>query len=84
MKQRQQTVYHVELKDPREGEKKHYYFGSQAAIFQTFTSERLGISYRSLSNSYNLSERDYDNKKCTIRKGYLRVSRKTRNFADEY
>jgi len=83
MKQRQQTVYHVELKDQRDGESKHSYFGSQAAIFQTFSSERLGISYRSLSNNYNLSERDYENKKCVIRKGFLRVSKKNRNFADE-
>jgi hypothetical protein len=74
-------VYHVELKDPRDNERKHMYFGSQAAIFQTFGNDRLGISYRSLSNNYDLSERDYENKKCIIRKGYLRVSKKNRNFA---
>ena len=81
MKQRQQTVYHVELKDPIENEKKHTYFGSQAAIFQTFGNDRLGISYRSLTNNYDLSVSEYENKKCIIRKGYLRVSRKNRNFA---
>lgn len=79
--ERKQTVYHVELKDPRDNERKHMYFGSQAAIFQTFGNDRLGISYRSLSNNYDLSERDYENKKCIIRKGYLRVSKKNRNFA---
>jgi hypothetical protein len=81
MKQRQQKVYHVELADPRGNEPKHSYFGSQAAIFQTFGNERLGISYRSLSNSYNLQEREYSNRHCTIRMGYLQVSRKNRNFA---
>lgn len=81
---RQQKVYHVELKEPREGETKHTYFGSQAAIFQTFTSERLGITYKSLSNrKYNLSEREYSNRNCIIRMGYLRVSKKNRNFAHE-
>ena len=79
--ERKQTVYHVELKDPRDNERRHTYFGSQAAIFQTFGTDRLGISYRSLSNNYDLSERDYENKKCIIRKGYLRVSKKNRNFA---
>ena len=54
-------VYHVELS----GE--HFYFGSQAAIFDTFTSEQLGISLDSLRGHVNLSEGPYQNKKCIIR-----------------
>lgn len=54
-------VYHVELS----GE--HYFFGSQAAIFDTFTSEQIGITLASLRGHVNLSDKPYHNKKCIIR-----------------
>lgn len=64
-------VYHVELKEPIEG-KKHFYFGSQVAIFDYFSPDRLGISYRTLTNKYDLRRRPYENEFCIIRFGKLR------------
>lgn len=54
-------VYHVEY----EGE--HHFFGSQAAIFDTFTAVQMGITLDSLRNHVNLSDGPYQNKKCIIR-----------------
>lgn len=68
-------VYHLELKEPIDG-KVHFYFGSQIAIYDTFTPEQLGISYNVLKDRYTLSDQPYENKKCIIRLGYL-VTRKT-------
>lgn len=61
-------VYHVELKQPIAG-KSHYYFGSKIAIYDVLTVEQVGISYKSLSNLYDLSKQPYENKKCIIRLG---------------
>lgn len=64
-------IYHIEFKELVNG-KIHYYFGSQAAIYDTFDSETVGISYKSLSNQYDLSKQQYENKKCIIRLGDLK------------
>lgn len=68
-------IYHVELKG-QAGVCRHSYFGSQAAIFESISSEQLGISYRTLVNKYDLSKQPYENKKCIIRMGEL-VRKKT-------
>ena len=62
-------VYHVEFKG---GDGGHYYFGSQAAIFEWFTPLDLGISLKSLRNKYNLAERPYQNGHVIIRLGELK------------
>lgn len=62
---KERTVIHVEYMDT------HYYFGSMAAIYTTFTPEQIGIALGTLRN-YRLSERKpYLNNKCVIRKGVL-------------
>ncbi|MDV7051559.1 hypothetical protein R4E93_07825 [Bacteroides ovatus] len=67
-------VYHVELSEPIEVDgksEKHFYFGSQAAIYGTFSAEQLGISYGYLKSKFHLEEKPYSNDKCTIRLGAL-------------
>ena len=70
-------IYHVELKDPAGDEPKHSYFGSAAAIFDTFDTSRLGISYLGLMNNYRLQTEDYENRHCVIRCGFLQTKKKT-------
>jgi len=61
----ERTVIHLEMNG------KHYYFGSIANIYEYFDADIIGISYGSLRN-YGLSEeKQYQNKKCIIRKGVL-------------
>lgn len=60
-------VYDVEFK--RDGT--HHYFGSQAAIFEWFTRLDIGISLKSLRNTYDLSKAPYENKRVIIRLGEL-------------
>ncbi|MCL6101218.1 MAG: hypothetical protein M1292_01825 [Bacteroidetes bacterium] len=62
-------LYHVEF---FEGKKKHYYFGSQAAIYDTFTPEQIGITLDYLRNAINLVEAPYENRKCIIRLGEVK------------
>lgn len=63
-------AYHVELKEPIDGQK-HFYFGSQTAIFDILSSDQVGISLNSLLNNHKFVNGDYHNKKCTIRLGKL-------------
>ena len=63
-------IYHVEMKEPIEG-RKHFYFGSQAAIYEVFSTSQVGISYKSLTNKYDLTEKPYENRKCIILIGEL-------------
>lgn len=41
-------IFHVEFNEPIDG-KKHYYFGSKSAIFQRFSAEQVGITYKSVT-----------------------------------
>lgn len=67
----QQTkVIHVELKDPYQN-KKHYYYGSKAAIYDELPEEVVGIKKESLWN-VDLEKGEYINRLCTIRFGILR------------
>ena len=62
-------VYHVQLITPYQDET-HFYFGSQAAMFDHFPKGVLGrISLKSLVNNYDLADGEYKNKYCTIRLG---------------
>lgn len=67
----QQTkVIHVELKDPYM-DKKHFYYGSKAAIYDELPEGVVGIKKESLWN-VDLDSREYINRLCTIRSGALR------------
>jgi len=50
----------------------NYYFGSIAAIFDTFTPERLGVSKSRLWSFGITPERPYRNKICTIYRGEIK------------
>ncbi|MCC8152957.1 MAG: hypothetical protein LIP01_01310 [Tannerellaceae bacterium] len=63
-------IYHVELKEPKDG-KQHFYFGSRAAIYQELSRQEIGIALKSLTNNHKFADGDYTNKKCTIRLGYI-------------
>lgn len=80
MKQ-QFKVIHVELKEPYNG-KKHYYFGSKAAIYDMLSEDRIGISKESLWN-VDLSVGEYANKHCIIRMGKLRRKNTNRGTKKE-
>lgn len=41
-------IVHVQLKEPREGQKEHHYFGSLSAIYTELTPEDVGRTYESL------------------------------------
>ena len=56
-----EQVVHVCLGDDR-----HYYFGSVAAIFDTFTPDELGVSLPTLWNHGLSHDRPYINNKCRI------------------
>ena len=66
-------VFHVEFREPVEG-KKHYYFGSKAAIYQRFTPQQIGIAYSSLRSFGSIKDRPYVNTLCTIWQGELIAS----------
>lgn len=69
MKQ-QFKVVHVELKEPYR-DKRHYYYGSKAAIYDELPEEVIGIKKESLWN-VDLEKTDYENRLCIIRSGVLR------------
>ena len=69
MKQ-QFKVIHVELVTPYK-DKKHYYYGSKAAIYEHLSEEIIGIKLESLWN-VDLDKEEYKNKLCTIYMGILR------------
>lgn len=69
------TIYHVKFSDDS-----HAYFGSIAAIFDTFTPERLGVSKSRLWSFGITPERPYRNKICTIYRGEIHRKRGNRKF----
>lgn len=67
-------VYHIELTVPIviDGTpRKHFYFGSKAAIYGTLSPEQVGITYNYLRSKIRLDKQEYSNIKCTIRLGVL-------------
>jgi len=69
------TIYHV-----RFGDDQHTYFGSIAAIFDTFTPERLGVSKFRLWSFGITPEHPYRNKICTIYRGEIERKKGNRKF----
>lgn len=68
-------IYHIEFHDAicvNGNEDKHFYFGSKAAIYDTFTSDQIGITYNYLRSGIHLENGPYSNSKCIIRLGVLR------------
>lgn len=73
-----QKVIHVELKEPFKG-KRHYYFGSKAAIYEDLSEDLIGIKKESLWN-VDLDKVEYQNKFCTIRMGSLKRKQTDRGY----
>lgn len=71
---RNDKVIHVELEQPYQ-EKRHWYFGSKAAIYQVIPAEILGVSLTTLWKHKG----QYLGKHCTIREGVL-IRQKTNRF----
>lgn len=67
---KQEQVVHVCLGDDR-----HYYFGSVAAIFDTFTPDELGVSLPTLWNHGLSHDRPYKNNRCAIYRGNIKRKR---------
>ena len=63
-------VIHVELREPYNG-KRHFYFGSIAAIFDELSEEQIGIKKESLWN-VDLSRVEYQNKDFTNIMGFFK------------
>lgn len=66
---RQRKVVHVELKEPYNG-KRHWYFGSVEAIYDTIPPDIVGVAKTTLWNVFS-KERKYTSKTATIRIGWL-------------
>lgn len=80
MKKQARKVYHVEFVNPfniNSKQEQHFYFGSQAAIYDIFYAEQLGISYGYLKSKFHLENEPYSNEKCTIRLGVLYCKEKS-------
>ena len=76
---RQTKIFHVELKEPVvvDGEPlKDFYFGSKAAIYDTFTPEQIGITYNYLRSKIHLDTKKYSNSKCTIKQDVIKAKKK--------
>lgn len=74
-------IIHVEMLQPIDGQT-HFYFGSKAAIFQRFTPEQIGLSYKMLRNIGSLKDSPFSNNKCIIRQGEL-IASNTRKEDEE-
>lgn len=78
-------VYHVEFNEPVEvdGElKKDFYFGSKAAVFDTFKPIDIGITLESLRSHIDLKKAPYKNSKVSISLGEFQ--RKQTNRGKKY
>jgi hypothetical protein len=72
------TIYHVCF-----GDDNHHYFGSIAAIFDTFTPVELGVS-KSRLWSYGITEtRPYRNNKCIIYRGVIHRKKTNRKLPNK-
>lgn len=70
---KQEQVVHVCMGDDR-----HYYFGSVAAIFDTFTPDELGVSMTTLWNYGLAPDRPYKNNKCSIYRNSVHRKKQTK------
>lgn len=83
MNKQQRKVVHVELINPPTGYKRHYYFGSVAAIYDTLPEDVLGISKGSLWSSPRIEDGVFENKKVIIRFGVIRAKKTNRGGKKE-
>lgn len=74
MNKQQRKVIHVELITPPSGYRKHYYFGSVAAIYDTLSKEVVGIAKETLWNV--LKSGEHRGRKAIIRQGVV-ISKQT-------
>lgn len=74
MSKQQRKVIHIELTDPPTGYRKHYYFGSVAAIYDTLPKEIIGISKEALWGT--LKRGEHRGRKAIIRQGVV-ISKQT-------
>jgi len=74
MSKQQRKVIHIELTDPPTGYRKHYYFGSVAAIYDTLPKEIIGISKEALWGT--LKSGEHRGRKAIIRQGVV-ISKQT-------
>ncbi len=70
------TIFHLLIK----GEGDHNYFGSIAAIFDTFTAKELGVSQKRLYDFKITPEHPYENKVCTISKAEIQRKKTNRTL----
>lgn len=74
-------IIHVEMRRPVGG-RTNFYFGSKAAIFQHFSTEQIGVTYKTLRNHGSFKDNPYCNDKCIIRQGELITSKSDTNTDD--
>ncbi len=67
------NVIHLEIGDD------HHYFGSIRALCDVFGKDKIGITYKSLTNVRISADKPYQNKYCTIRKGVLKTALRAHN-----
>lgn len=75
-----QKVTHVELLQPKPGQKRHQYFGSKAAIYEHLTQEDLGIGYDTLRTYGPFLTKPFQNSKCIIRQAFLQTKTTKRGW----
>ena len=81
MTKRERTIFHLELKSMELMEKhnkRHYYFGSVAAIFSEFTPEEINIKYNNLRNKKITDTAPFENSVFILRKDILKTIEKGR------
>lgn len=65
-------VYHVEFTEPiSKNKRRNFYFGSLAAIYDTFTPGQIGCKVENLWNLKLSGEKAYTSKTCTISVGEI-------------
>lgn len=67
------NVIHLEIGS------EHHYFGSIRALCDVFGKDKIGITYKSLTNVRISPDKPYHNKYCTIRKGVLKTALRAQN-----
>lgn len=65
--QRNRVIYHVKLYKPTEG-KADFFFSSITAIYNTFTSEQIGLARQTLYQQSLEPGGEYRTKFCTVKK----------------
>lgn len=78
MVEQKRTVIHLELQG------KHYYYGSIKALCEHHGKDEIGVGYNYLSNFCLSPTNPFNGKLCTIRKGFLVTTPKSKNSHTEH